>query len=439
MQFKSLFVAINLALAVHAEGATLTDVYRDAVAADAPYASAQAAYRAALEKLPQGRAGLLPNVNLGANLRWNDVTSTLPGGDSQFSSNGLSLTAAQPLFRKQNWVQYEEAKNQIRIAAAQLKTAEQDLIQRTARAYFDILQARDNIAFIQAQKAAIAEQLASARRNFEVGNATITDTHEAQARFDLATAQEIAEQNNLDIRLRALEKIIGKPAVPLAPLVEQATLKAPEPRSIDEWATRAANGNLQVDIQRTARLIADQEVERNRAGHYPTLDAVANYNVNNNQNFGALKVDTRTALLGLELNLPVYQGGLTSSRVREAVANQEKSRSDLENALREANLAARSAYLNVTSGEAQVRALEQALVSSQTQLASTKLGVEVGVRTSLDLLNAQQQVLSAHRDLAAARYRLILAALELKAAAGLLNAQDLTDIDRYLRASTAAK
>lgn len=437
MPFKLFCAALGLALAAHAEAATLSEVYREALAADAPYASARAAYRAALEKLPQGRAGLLPTVNLGANLRWNDVNSSLPGGDSQFSSNGLALSAAQPVFRQQNRLQYDEAKNQVRIAELQLKAAEQDLILRTARAYFDVLQSRDNIAFIQAQKAAIAEQLAAARRNFEVGTATITDTHEAQARFDLASAQEIAEQNTLEIRLRVLEKIIGKPADTLAPLDARAPLGVPEPHSIDDWAGRAANGNLQAAIQRIAREIADQEVARNRAGHYPTLDAVASYNVNNNQNLGALKVDTRTAVLGLEFNLPIYQGGLTSARVREAVANQDKSRADVDNALREANLAARSAFLNATSGEAQVRALEQALRSSQTQLASTRLGVEVGVRTSLDLLNAEQQVLSAQRDLAAARYRLILATLELKAAAGTLGADDLADIDRHLTPAKA--
>jgi outer membrane protein len=206
---------------------------------------------------------------------------------------------------------------------------------------------------------------------------------------------------------------------------------------IDDWAERAASGNLQAGIQRIAKTIADQEVERNRAGHYPTLDAVAGYSVNNNQNFGALQADMRTASIGLQLNLPIYQGGLTSSRVREAVANQEKARQDLEAAARDAGLSARQAYLNLESGVARVRALEQALVSSRAQLDSTKLGLSVGVRTNLDVLNAEQQVLSARRDLAGARYAWLLAGLSLKAAVGTLDLGDLVEIDHHLKPASA--
>ena len=431
MHLKPLFIALSIALAPAAQAANLSDMLRDAQAYDAQYASARAAYQAGQEKSVQGRAGLLPSVNMGANVRYNQVNSTLPGGDANYDSNGASINAAQPLFRKQNLVQYEQSLNQVKIAGIELKIAEQDLILRVAQAYFDVLQAQDNIAFIHSQKAAISEQLAAARRNFEVGTATITDTHEAQARFDLAVAQEIAEQNTLSIRLRALEKLIGKPAGALDALVDPKPLGT-QSGSIDDWATRAADGNLQAAIQRLAKAIADQEVERNRAGHYPTVDAVAGYAVNNGQNFGATQVDTRTATVGLELNWPIYQGGLINSRVREAVANQEKSRQDLEAATRNASLQARQAWLNVNSGAARVAALEQALTSTRAQLESTKLGLQVGVRTNLDLLNAEQQVLSAQRDLAAARYAYLLAGLSLQAAAGTLSAADLQAIDTML-------
>lgn len=446
MQFKPLFLALTLALAPAAHAANLSDVFRDAQAYDAQYAAARAAWQAGQEKAAQGRAGLLPNVNLGGNLRYNNVDSSLPGGDADFASSlsggdadfassGLSVNAAQPLFRRQNQVLYEQSKGQVKIAGMQLDVATQDLILRVAQAYFDVLQSQDNIDFINAQKAAITEQLAAAKRNFEVGTATITDTHEAQARYDLAVAQEIAERNSLDIRLRTLEKLIGKPAGALDILIEPAQLKA-ESGNIDDWAARAADGNLQAEIQRIAKTIADQEVERNRAGHYPTLDAVAGYTVNNNQNFGTTQVDTRIASIGLELNLPIYQGGLTSSRVREAVANQEKARQDLENATREASLQARQAWLNVSSGAARVQALEQALTSSKAQLESTKLGLQVGVRTNLDVLNAEQQVLSARRDLAGARYAYLLSGLSLKAAVGSLGPADLAEIDRHLKPAT---
>ena len=434
MQLKPLFLelslALSLTLAPAAQAANLSDVYRDALAYDAQFASARAAYQAGQEKAVQGRAGLLPQVALSGNARYNDVDTDF--GNTEYSSNTLAINAAQPLFRMQNRVQYAQAREQVKIAGMQLKAAEQDLILRVAQAYFDVLQSQDNLAFIDAQKAAITEQLAAAKRNFEVGTATITDTHEAQARYDLAVAQEIAEQNSLNIRLRALEKLIGKPAGALDSLVDNTLLKT-DSLNIDEWANRAAKGNLQVEIQRIAKTIADQEVERNRAGHYPTLDAVAGYSVNNNMNAGMAQYDANIASIGLELNVPIYQGGLTSSRVREAVANQEKARQDVEVATREAGLQARQAWLNVNSGVARVHALEQALVSTQAQLDSTKLGLEVGVRTNLDVLNAEQQVLSARRDLAGARYAYLLSGLSLKAAVGSLGPADLTEIDRHLR------
>ena len=438
MRLKPLFIALTLALAPTAHATNLSDVFRNAQAYDAQYAAARAARQAGQEKAVQGRAGLLPNVNLGGNVRYNSLESSLAGGDADYDSNGLSLTAAQPLYRKQNQVQYQQAKEQVKIVDMQFRVAEQDLILRVAQAYFDVLQSQDNIAFINAQKSAITEQLAAAKRNFEVGTATITDTHEAQARYDLAIAQEIAELNSLNIRLRALEKLIGKPAGTLDTLVDPAQLKA-EPGNIDEWAARATEGNLQAEIQRIAKTIADQEVERNRAGHHPTLDAVASYAINNGQNFGPQQVDTRVASVGLELNLPIYQGGLTSSRVREAVANQEKARQDLENATREASLQARQAWLNVNSGVARVRALEQALVSTLAQLDSTKLGLDVGVRTNLDILDAEQQVLSARRDLAGARYEYLLSILSLKAAVGSLSPDDLAELDQHLKPAAAAQ
>ena len=426
--------ALALVFCGGAHSANLSESYRDALAYDAQYASARASYRATQEKLPQARAGLLPNVSADAYVRRNDVKSSLPGGDARFTSDGVSATAAQPLFRPQNWVVYEQAKLQLHVGESQLKLAEQDLILRVARAYFDVLQAQDNLAFIQSQKAAISEQLASAKRNFEVGNATVTDTHEAQARFDLATAQEIAAVNDREIRLRTLQRLMGKSPLPLAALGDKAAIPLPATGSMDDWVNRAAEQNLQSRIQRDLKLIADQEVARNRASAYPTLDAVASYSINNNQNFGTQQIDTKTAVIGLELAVPIYQGGLSNSHVREAVANQDKARFDLENAHREAGLQASQAYLNAANGQAQVKALEQARISTQAQLDSTKLGLQVGVRTSLDVLNAQQQVLSAQRDLSAARYNFIMAGLNLQAAVGELDEADLAEVDRYLTA-----
>jgi len=341
MQLKPLYIALTLAMAPAAHAANLSDVFRDAQAYDAQYAAARAAYEAGQEIAVQGRAGLLPSVNLGGNVYYQSISGQIIESND-FDSSQVAINASQPLFRKQNWVHYQQSKEQTKIVGIQFRAAEQDLILRVAQAYFDVLQSQDNIAFINAQKAAITEQLASAKRNLEVGTATIIDTNEAQARYDLAVAQEIGEQNTLNIRLRALEKITGKPAGSLDALVEAPKLKD-EPGSIDEWAARAADANLQAEIQRIAKTIADQQVEFNRAGHYPTLDAVASYSINNNQPIGAVPIDTQAGAIGLELNLPIYQGGLTSSQVRQAVANQEKARQEVEAAAREAGQQARQA------------------------------------------------------------------------------------------------
>lgn len=435
MMTKSKILALLLAatLGLPAFADNLSEVYRAALAYDAGYAAAQATYRAAQEKAPQARAGLLPNASLNANARYNDVENSISSGD--FNSHGWSVSATQPIYRGQNLIAYDQARVSVQLAENQFKAAGQDLVLRTARAYFDVLLAQDSLEFIRAQKAAITEQLAAAKRNFEVGTATITDTHEAQARFDLGTAQEIAAENELEIKRRTLHTLTGKSVNTLATLAPNPALAAPAPNSMEEWVKRSRDDNLEVRIRQQSRQIADQEIERARAGHHPTLDLTASYSDSRNQSFGATQIDSKAKVIGLEFALPIYQGGRTSSQVREAVANQEKSRQELENAQRTAALQTRQAYLNVTSTAAQVKALEAALESTQKSLESTQLGLEVGVRTSIDVLNAQQQLTSAKRDLAAARYNFLVSVLNLKAAAGALSAADLEEIDRLLVAS----
>jgi len=430
IRIKSLPFALFALLAsplLHA--ANLMDVYREAQQQDAAYASARAAFQAGQEKLPQGRALLLPSVNLGANTTWNEVD--LPTANRQYNSNGYSLSLSQPIYRKQNFAQYEQAKSQVSQAEAQFAIARQDLVIRVAQAYFDVLLAQDNVSLAGAQKAAIGEQLEMAKRNFEVGIATITDTHEAQARYDLTTSQEIAAQNDLEIKKRALQQIISNIPEHLAVLNSKLPLVLPEPNDMTKWVAQAEQQSPQIAIQRAALEIADQEVERNRAGHYPTLDLVAGYSRNNNSSYllsGAVTSQT----IGLQLNLPIYQGGSVSSKVREALANQEKAKQDLELAHRQAALQTRQSFLGVTSGMAQVKALEQALVSSQSSLDSTRLGQEVGVRTNVDVLNAQQQLYTAKRDLSQARYNYILSQLKLKSAVGVLRDEDIEQVNRWL-------
>lgn len=414
-----------------AAAANLTDTFHAAQASDPAYASAQASYRAGLEKLPQARAGLLPQISASASAIHNNTDSSA-FGKLDYTTKNAAIQVLQPIYRKQSYTLYAQAQQQISVAEAQLSSADQDLVLRVAQAYFDVLQSQDALRFIQAQQAAIAEQLAQAKRSFEVGSATITDSNEAQARADLSNAQEIAALNDLDLKRRALNRIVGSAPGTLAVLGNTLQPVAPSPASLDAWIARAEAGSSQLKAQRAAFNIAQLEIERNRAGHYPTLDAVASYSDARDQNFGNFQVNNKTTQIGLQFNLPLYQGGLVNSRVREAVANQDKARADLEDTRRQIDLTTSQAYLGVTSGAAQVKALEQALVSSQTSLNSSKLGLEVGVRTTLDVLNAQQQLYATQRDLAAARYAYLLSGLRLKAAAGSLTETDLAEVDRYL-------
>ncbi|BCB25341.1 outer membrane protein [Sulfurimicrobium lacus] len=431
---------LSAAFASFAEASDLMDIYSQALTSDSALASAKAAYQAGQEKLPQGRALLLPSVNLSANSTWNKTDiqyrgpSSFAGGQRDYNSNGATLSLSQPIYRPQNWALYQEGKLQSAQAEIQYTTAQQDLILRVAQAYFDALLAQDAVALAKAQLQSISEQLAQAKMNFEVGTATITDTHEAQARYDLGTASEIAALNSLELKQRALERIIGKLPQSLAVLATSMPLQGPEPADMTKWVEAAEQNNLQVQIQRAAVEIANQEVARNRGGHHPTLDLVASYSDTGatGSSFGVGN-DTKASAIGLQLNLPLYQGGAISSRVREAVANQEKARQDLEQTVRQTALTTREAYFGVTSGISQVKALEQALVSSQSSLDSTKLGLEVGVRTNVDVLNAQQQLYSTKSELYKARYNYLLSRLRLKSAAGTLAEDDLQQVNRWLK------
>jgi outer membrane protein len=432
------WLALLLALIVRSvHAADLMEILRRAQSADATYAAARASWQAAQEKLPQGLALLLPTASITGAANYNDRNLEFRNGvpaSGNYGNNQIGVSVAQPLYRPQNRIQYDQAKVQVAQADTQLQLALQDLILRVAQAYFDILLAQDNVEFAGAQKLAIGEQLAQAKRNFEVGTATITDTHEAQARYDLVTAQEIAAVNELEIRKRALQQIIGTVAPPVAPLGPTFALVPPEPNVMDAWVDIAMDNSLQVQIQRAAEEFAAKEVERNRAAHHPTLDVVGSYTHigTGSGTQGGVGFDSNTASIGLQIAVPLYQGGAINSRVREALSNLERARQDLESARRAAALGTRQSFLGVTSGIAQVHALESAVKSSQSQLDSTRLGQEVGVRTGVDVLNAQQQLYSARRDLAQARYNYILSNLRLLAAAGRLGEDDVERVSRWL-------
>ncbi len=433
---------LALAAAVQVvSAADLLSVYREAQGSDAVYASARASYEAGREKLPQGLSGLLPAVTIAGNTQYNDrdlqfrgVVPGAPSGTTRFNSNSVSVTATQPLFRYQNWIIYEQAKNQVSQAEAAFLQANQDLIVRVAQAYFDVLLAENNVTLAAAQRAAFAEQLAQAKRNFEVGTATITDANDAQARHDLAVSQEIAAQNDLEIKKQGLRQITGRLPPELAKIGTRFAPQLPAPNSMDAWVDQATLSSLQVKISQATFDIASQDVSKNRGGHLPTLDAVASYS-DSAQAVGlqgGSGFDQTTKFIGLQLALPLYLGGLVNSKVREALANQEKARQDLENTKRTVALNTRSAFLGTTNGVAQIKALQTALVSSQSSVDSTKLGQEVGVRTQVDVLNATQQLISTRRDYAQAIYGYAINVLKLKSAAGTLTEDDLAYVNQWL-------
>lgn len=428
--------ALFLAAPLTTTAADLLDVYRDALAQDPVFLAARASATAAKEVAPQAQATLLPNASLtgGFAKNWRD-TDGIPKYDYTSKSYTLSLT--QPLFRMQSWIGADQADWQVKQADAVFADALQNVIVRAAQAYFDVLLAQDNVAVTAASKTAYSEQLAQAKRNFEVGTATIVDTYEAQARYDLANARGISDENDLEIKKRALQQLIGKVPGALLPLKDGVALALPQPADMEEWVKSAEVANPAIAQARAGYEIASREISRSKAGHYPTLDLVGSYGDSRSPAISASgavgsDIGTKATSIGLQLTIPLYQGGATQSRVRQALSLRDKAEQDLENAKRTIAQSVRLNYLGVTNGVAQVKAYEAALVSNKSSLDSTILGREVGVRTNVDILNAQQLLYQARRDLQQARYNTVLSQLKLKSSVGRLSEDDLAEVNRLL-------
>lgn len=424
-----------------AVAADLLQVYREALAYDAQYAAARSTAEAGREKVPQALAGLLPTIGASGNTFGNDTKYDSRLGAvgqsyrNDYNSNGYGVNLTQPLFRWQNYVQYDQSKLLLMQTEANFAQAGQDLILRVAQAYFDVLFAIENLRAVQANKTAIAQQLEQAKKNFEVGTATITDTYESQSRFDLATAQEIAADNDLEVKRYALRVLVGKDPGELNRLKPKAVLEPPQPARMEPWVEAAERDSFVVQAQQAAAEAAAKGVDISRAAHYPTVDMVANYGQNNGPGqFGVGSIDTTSGQLGLQLNIPIFQGGAVNSRIREAIARRTGEQAALDNATRNAALGARQAYLGVVNGLAGVRALEAALVSSLSSLESNRLGYEVGVRINIDVLNAENQVYVTRRDLAKTRFDTLINQLRLKAAVGALTESDLERINSLFEA-----
>ncbi len=428
-------LALSGAVSANVQAQSLVELYESARGFDASYQSARAQYEANLFRAEQSRALILPTANASTGVTRSNYDNNNPVISRDYTTANASVTASQPLYRPANWASYQQGQRSIEQALAILNSAEQDLIIRVSQAYFDVLAAQDTLTFVRAQKTAVAEQLAAAKRNFEVGTSTITDSREAQARYDLVIAQEIAGENDLRVKRLALDTLVGRMNTQPNPLATPVVIPALTQDDVNVWVRDSEDFNPTVRQNRVAVDIAQLETEKAKAGHKPTVDLNASYGVSRNQggsSTSSLTYRTNNAAIGVVLNVPLFAGFATENRIRETLSLEDKARSDLEASKRVAAQSVRSAYYGVSSGQGQVRALQAAEASSQSALDANKLGYQVGVRINIDVLNSQSQLFQTKRDLAQARYNVLLGNLRLRQAAGTLKPEDLQPTNALL-------
>jgi outer membrane protein len=426
----ALATAFAAATPLPAAALDLLQAWQEAAVIDPLVAASQSQATATSERIPQVQATLGPTLNAAgsANAQVLDTTATRA---VDYTSGNIALVGTMPLYRPANVEALRQSELAAQITEVQVQQARQDLILRVAQAYFDVLIAEDSLAAIRVSKQLISEQFASAKRNFEVGTATITDQQEAQSRLDLTRAQEVAAENDLDVRRALLAQLIGRPLDPLNTLRRGIEVRPPEASREGEWANIARQQNNLVRQAELTTEIAKREIDRARYGGFPTLDLVGQIAGGRNTT-SSVGIRSASGLAGLQFNWPVYTGGAVPARVREAIALQDKSQFETEQARRNAEQAARQTFLGVKSGIEQVRALEAAERSTQLSLESNQLGYQVGVRISIDVLNAVQLLSVTQRDLSRARYDVLLNGLRLKSTAGDLTETDVRTINSLL-------
>ena len=415
-----------------ARAQSLQELYESARSFDATFLGARAQFESTEFRIEQAEALLRPSANATVNANTSRTDPPRFSATTATSVQG-ALNARYPIFNKASKVTIDQARKSAGTAQADLETAEQDLILRVAQAYFDVLAAQDTLATTRASKTFITEQLASAKRNFEVGTATITDSREAQARFDLATAQEIAADNDLRAKRIAIDQLVGRQGVAPNPLIVPVLLPAPVPANPEEWVTLADAQHPSIKRARVGLDVATLETDKARAGQLPTVDAVGSLVLGDSRGGGVLLPGTSNqASVGVQMTWPLYTGGATQNRIKETLKLEERSRNDLAAARRGVAQATRVAYFGVQSGLAQVKALEAAEASSKLLLEATQLGFRVGVRVNLDVLIAQSRLAATQRDLAIARYNVLVGSLRLRQASGGLAPADVSTVSTLL-------
>ena len=439
-----LTAAVALAFASGAQAQSLVEMYDAARGYDAGFISAKAQFEANLARANQALGGILPNISVSVSQIKTDYQRQVKGLDlvrqpvTELETKTTAATLVQPIYRPAAWAAYRQGGRLLQQAAAQYEAAEHDLLIRVSQAYFDVLTSEDNLELVQTQKKAVSEQLASAQRNFEVGTATITGVRDAQARFDLANAQEIAAENDLRIKRLALNMVVGLSEAKPKRLAKNTALVAPPKEDVNTWVSQSQANSPAVRQAQLALEVADFEIDKATAGHKPTLDAQMTYGRTENLNGTplatgfSLPVTTWNPTVGLVLNVPLFAGFSTMYKVKEASALKDKAQSDLENARRSTEQATRTAYFGLLAGLSQVKAYEAAELSSQSALDANKLGYSVGVNINIDVLNSQSQLYQTKRDLAKARYDVLVTNLKLRQAAGTLTPADLQPINDLL-------
>lgn len=433
--------ALLLSQAPTASALDLLSAYRQATGSDAIYLSARATADAAREALPIARAQLLPQVGLSAQRSRNNTeqTSFTAAGprssDSEYAAKGYNLSLRQPLFRLGSYYHYEQAKSLVAAAETTLDKEFQAVALRVGSAYFDALLAHERLAAIRAQIEFYRGQQQLARHYLEHGEGTRTDIDEAQARLDLAVAQEIQIRNLIAVAERTLSSILGQrvPATSLAPLdPARLELNLPQPENLEAWLERAAANNPEVATLRHNLEAAGREIDKARAGHYPTADVVMSQSLSNSENNYTIGSEYRTSSIGVQINIPLYAGGGTEAGVRQALANRERIRYQLEATERQLETNVTREYSGVQDGVARSKALEQAVHSARQALVATEKGVVAGTRHRVDVLDAQQRLFAAETSLTEARHTYAVARLRLQGAVGELSEADILAINAWL-------
>ncbi|MGV8916402.1 MAG: TolC family outer membrane protein [Pseudomonas sp.] len=420
----------------------LVNVYEEAVNNNSDLAAARANYQAQKEIVPQARAGLLPNLSAGADVQTTRTEIDHPSANLTRSGTVYQATLAQPIFRADRWFQFQAAKAVDEQSMLQLSATEQNLILESAQDYFTVLRSEDNLASTKAEEAAFKRQLDQANERFDVGLSDKTDVLQAQASYDTARANRIVAKRKVDDAFQALVTLTNRDYNSIEGIVHTLPVLAPTPNDAKAWVDTATRQNLNLLASNYSVTAAEETLKQRKAGHAPTLDAVASYKRGDNDAFGLSNPnftgqnysgDVSQRSIGLELNVPIYSGGLTSSQVREAYSRLSQSEQQRESLRRQVVENTRNLHRAVNTDVEQVQARKQSIISNQSALEATEIGYQVGTRNIVDVLDAQRQLYSSVRDYNNTRYDYILDNLRLKQAAGTLNPGDLQDLSRYLK------